>query len=154
MIPGVGKIPWSGAWPLTPVFLPGESHGWRSPAGCSLWGCKRVRHDQQLRSINSDGGKRGRAQLVLKLTTFSATPTPPRLPLWASWLLTSTPDPCPLLLWTGRHASGPHATRLCPVWGSRMPGLHQVPVCWGEGPKRQDLCWGPVEGRTGTGVHS
>jgi len=23
----------------TPVFLPGESHGWRSPAGYRPWGC-------------------------------------------------------------------------------------------------------------------
>ena len=25
--PWVGKIPWRRAWQLTPVFLPGESHG-------------------------------------------------------------------------------------------------------------------------------
>ena len=25
--PWVGKIPWKRAWPPTPVFLPGESHG-------------------------------------------------------------------------------------------------------------------------------
>ena len=31
----VGKIPWRRAWQPTPVFLPGESHGWRSPAGYS-----------------------------------------------------------------------------------------------------------------------
>ena len=28
------------AWPLTLVFLPGGSHGQRSLAGCSPWGCK------------------------------------------------------------------------------------------------------------------
>ena len=28
------------AWQPSPVFLPGESHGQRSLAGCSLWGCK------------------------------------------------------------------------------------------------------------------
>ena len=27
--PWVGKIPWRRAWQPTPVFLPGESHGWR-----------------------------------------------------------------------------------------------------------------------------
>ena len=27
-------------WQLTPVFLPGESHGWRSLVGYSLWGRK------------------------------------------------------------------------------------------------------------------
>ena len=26
-------------WHPTPVLLPGESHGWRSLAGCSPWGC-------------------------------------------------------------------------------------------------------------------
>ena len=29
----VGKISWRRAWQPTPVFLPGESHGQRSPAG-------------------------------------------------------------------------------------------------------------------------
>ena len=33
--PWVGKIPWRGEWKPTPVFLPGESHGWRSLAGHS-----------------------------------------------------------------------------------------------------------------------
>ena len=36
----VGKILWRREWQPTPVFLPGESHGLRSPAGYSLWGCK------------------------------------------------------------------------------------------------------------------
>ena len=36
----VGKIPWSRKWQPTPVFLPGESHGQRSLAGYSPWGCK------------------------------------------------------------------------------------------------------------------
>ena len=40
LMPGVGKIPWRRAWPPTPVFLPGESHGQRSLAGYSPWGCK------------------------------------------------------------------------------------------------------------------
>ena len=38
--PWVGKIPWRRRWQLTPVFLPGKSHGWRSLAGS-----QRVRHD-------------------------------------------------------------------------------------------------------------
>ena len=38
--PRVGKIPWRRAEQLIPVFLPGESHGQRSPAGYSPWGCK------------------------------------------------------------------------------------------------------------------
>ena len=32
----MGKIPWRRAWQPSPVFLPGESHGQRILAGCSL----------------------------------------------------------------------------------------------------------------------
>ena len=39
--PWVGKIPWRRKWQPSPVFLPGESHGQRSLAGFSLWGCKK-----------------------------------------------------------------------------------------------------------------
>ena len=38
--PWVRKISWRRAWQLTPVFLPGESHGQRSLAGYSTWGRK------------------------------------------------------------------------------------------------------------------
>ena len=34
--PWVRKIPWRRKWQPTAVFLPGESHGQRSLAGCSL----------------------------------------------------------------------------------------------------------------------
>ena len=40
LITRVRKIPWSGKWQPTPVFLPGELHGQRSLAGCSPYGCK------------------------------------------------------------------------------------------------------------------
>ena len=33
--PWVGKMPWRRAWQPTPVFLPGESHGQGSLAGCN-----------------------------------------------------------------------------------------------------------------------
>ena len=33
-------ISWRRKWQPTPVFLPGESHGQRSLAGCSPWGRK------------------------------------------------------------------------------------------------------------------
>ena len=33
----VRKIPWRREWLSIPVFLPGESHGQRSLADCSLW---------------------------------------------------------------------------------------------------------------------
>ena len=34
--PWVGKIPWRRAWQLTPIFMPGESHGQRSLRGYGL----------------------------------------------------------------------------------------------------------------------
>ena len=36
--PWVRNIPWRRAWQLTPVFLPGESHGERNPMGYSPCG--------------------------------------------------------------------------------------------------------------------
>ena len=38
--PGSQRFPWRRSWQPTPVFLPGESHGQRSLAGYSPWGCK------------------------------------------------------------------------------------------------------------------
>ena len=40
----VRKIPWKRKWQPTPVFSPGESHGWRSLMGYSPRG-RRVGHD-------------------------------------------------------------------------------------------------------------
>ena len=40
--PWVGKIPWRRNWQPTPVFLPGESHGWRSMVGYSPRGHKEL----------------------------------------------------------------------------------------------------------------
>jgi len=37
--PWVRKILWRRAWQPTPVFSPGESHGQKSLAGYSPWGC-------------------------------------------------------------------------------------------------------------------
>ena len=42
--PWVGKSPWRRKWQPTAIFLPGESRGWRSLAGCSPWG-RRVGQD-------------------------------------------------------------------------------------------------------------
>ena len=42
LIPGLGKIPWGRKWQPVPIFLPGKSHGQRSLANYSLWGCKEI----------------------------------------------------------------------------------------------------------------
>ena len=46
--PWVRRIPWRREWLPTPVFLPGESHGQRSLAGCSPWGPKESDMTEQL----------------------------------------------------------------------------------------------------------
>ena len=43
--PWVGKIPWRRAWPPTPVFLPGESHGQRTDH--TGHGVTESRHDSE-----------------------------------------------------------------------------------------------------------
>ena len=58
----VGKTTWRRKWQLTPVFLPGKSHGQRNLVGDSLWCYKRVRHDlvteqQQQPYVNTDANK-------------------------------------------------------------------------------------------------
>ena len=40
--PWVKTIPWKRKWQPAPVFLPGESHGQRSLAGYSPWGCREL----------------------------------------------------------------------------------------------------------------
>ena len=44
----VGKIPWRRAWPPTPVFLPGESHGRRSLVGYRPQGRRELDKTEQL----------------------------------------------------------------------------------------------------------
>ena len=52
LLPGfdhwVRKISWRRKWQPTPVFLPGESYGWRSLVGYSPWGCKKLDMTEQL----------------------------------------------------------------------------------------------------------
>ena len=56
--PRIRKISWRRKWQLTPVFLPGESHGQRSLAGYSPWGWW-VRHNLVIKQqvpISLSGG--------------------------------------------------------------------------------------------------
>ena len=69
--PWIGKILWRRKWQPTPVFLPGESHGQRSLAGCSPWGCKELDMTYRLNNSNQ----------VAKATQFlsGSQPTKPVL---------------------------------------------------------------------------
>ena len=46
--PWVGKFLWRRERKFTPIFLPRESHGQRSLAGYSLWGCQELDTSEQL----------------------------------------------------------------------------------------------------------
>ena len=46
--PCARKISWRRKWQLTPVFLPGKSHGWRNLIGYSPWGHKESDTTEQL----------------------------------------------------------------------------------------------------------
>ena len=43
--PWIRKVLWKKKWKLTPIFLPWKSHGQRSLAGYSPWGCKGIGYD-------------------------------------------------------------------------------------------------------------
>ena len=52
---------WRRKWQPTPVFLPGESQGWGSLAGCHLWGrtesdTTEATQQQQQQSISKSHG--------------------------------------------------------------------------------------------------
>ena len=52
--PWIRKIPWRRKWQPTPVFLPGESHGWRSLVGYSPWGRKELDTTERLMNLRED----------------------------------------------------------------------------------------------------
>ena len=39
---------WRRQWHPTPMFLPGESHGWKTLVGCSPWGRKELGTTERL----------------------------------------------------------------------------------------------------------
>ena len=52
LIPGSGRFTWRRKWHSIPVFLPGKSHGWRSLAGYSPWGCKELDTTERLHFLS------------------------------------------------------------------------------------------------------
>ena len=52
-IPVLGRFPWRKKWQLTPVFLPEKSHGQRSVAGYSPWGCTESDMTERLNSTRT-----------------------------------------------------------------------------------------------------
>ena len=63
--PWVRKVLWRRSCQPAPVFLPGESHGQRSLAGCSAWGPKELDTTEQLTlSLSHRGGPQAPDLLV------------------------------------------------------------------------------------------
>ena len=85
--PGSGRFPWRRKWQLTPIFLPGESHGQRSLAGYSPWTC-RVRLNWVTKSppprddLGVTSGETGRRHQ----SAFVATG-------WEKWIVLGTMGP-------------------------------------------------------------
>jgi len=50
VFPWVRKISWRKKWQLTPVSLPEKSHGQRSLAGYSSWGCKELERTEYVKN--------------------------------------------------------------------------------------------------------
>ena len=72
--PWVGKMPWSGKWQPTPVFLPGKFHGQRSLAGHSPGGHKISNTTEQMRQKHENTPSTINRILFL----FFSEGTPPR----------------------------------------------------------------------------
>ena len=93
--PWVRKIPWRSPWPPTPVFLPGESHGWRSQAGYSPWGCKEsyttVDTHTPVRQLTLHFFTRSAKPAVLHLLPTLSTPQPTLWPARVNCLLCPPP---------------------------------------------------------------
>ena len=95
--PWVRKIPWRRKWQPSRVFLPGESHGQRSLAGCSLQGHKEwLTHTIALQCCISLHYTTVRTSYVSSYipSLLSPPPTPlshHRAPSWAPWTLQQFP---------------------------------------------------------------
>ena len=85
--PGVRKILWRRKWQPTPVFLPGESHGHGSLAGCSLWGCKESETTRgRLQSCSALSRLHPETQKV-KISQLDLTLRLPTVPRFTYWVL-------------------------------------------------------------------
>ena len=93
----VGRIPWRRAWQPTPVFLPGESHGQRSLAGCCPWGHTELDTSEQLNTHAQVIATRSRGQRAAALggpETWVPVQrlSPQKAPLRPSWDYLITPS--------------------------------------------------------------
>ena len=72
--PWIRKIPWRRTWQLSPVFLPGESHGQRSRAGYSPWYCKEWDTAERLNTTHTHTRTHARTHAHTRLSGDQNTP--------------------------------------------------------------------------------
>ena len=68
--PWVGRLPWRREWQPTPVFLPGEFHGWRGLMVYSPWN-HRKSDMTETNTSNSTWGKRTFPNIILLTIAYS-----------------------------------------------------------------------------------
>ena len=105
LIPGLGMIPWRRKWQPTPVFLPGESQGWRSLVGYSPWG--RKESDMTERRKEKDHCRDRRGPPESKTPETVAQQSPPSLGFSRQEHWSGLPFPSPV------HES--EVAQLCPT---------------------------------------
>ena len=118
--PWVGKIPSRRKWQPTPVLLPGESHGQRSLAGYSPWGCKELDITERLSvstrekgihrfGCGNEGILMSRTELVLQISGVWGWESRKKIE-WAelclaSWLPDNAEEVC---MWMAELVEGLH----------------------------------------------
>jgi len=71
---------WRRKWQPTPVFLPGESQGWRSLMGCRLWGDK----ESDTTGVTQQQQQHTWKMLLQNQVHFAHHATSPNAEMWTS----------------------------------------------------------------------
>ena len=114
-----GRSPGEGKLQPTSVFLPGESHGQKSLAGYSPWGCKRVGHDLATKQQQQSQREKIRQYFYgSRKIIFQA--------IWRQWdsVCWSTRGNECLLFHTGLECSANTLQGIFPTHGSNLCLLH------------------------------
>ena len=112
--PWVRKTPWRRKWQLTPVFLPGKSHGQRSLVGYSPWGLK----ESDKTKGASYSCMPSAARSCIKKSSHAWTGAPPLSSRIVQWLFSGAvckaPVVCRVPAWTYGYVWSPSCTTSFP----------------------------------------
>ena len=142
-IPGSGRFPWRRVWQPTPIFLPGESHGPRSLADYSPYGCHIT---QATWPAPSNGYKRHRRAQHLWPVVGSGLTLSPSKSKWARKITASLMGTssflykiwktrlCMVLSWTQAECGLPLSAKQEPVEAHERPSCPGSSASWGVSP--------------------